>query len=265
MIAMDDIDPPRLENPSFELERPDDYGPFFLYSKTEILSVLQSALQKNTLIGAHFNQGRDYFLTSLIGFGSNNAEIILDVGGDEGMNDKALKAERLIFTTFIDRIKIQFGLASLERTLFEGRPAFIGALPEKLLRLQRREYYRLSTPIANPIHLRTAILPGQSVDLPLLDISGGGVGLMLPLELGSQVEKGQILENCRIALPGEGIVASALGVRNLFAVTARNGTNYVRLGGEFIKLDAAGLRAIQRYITTIERERKARLNGLAGL
>ena len=262
MIAMDDNELLRFENPTFELERVDDYAPFFLYSKAEILSVLQSALQKSTLIGAHFNHGQDYFLTALIGLPSNNTEIILDLGGDEDMNDKALKADKLIFTTFIDKVKIQFGLTRLERTLFEGRPAFVGALPEKLLRLQRREYYRLSTPIAKPIYLRTAIAPGQSVDIPLLDISGGGVGLMLPLELGSHIEKGQILENCRIALPGEGVVASSLGVRNLFSVTTRSGANYVRLGGEFIKLEAAGLRIIQRYIINVERERKARLNGL---
>ena len=265
MIATDDIEPLRFENPGFEVELIDDYGPFFLYSKAEILPVLQSALQKNTLISAHFNHGQAYFLTSLIGFQSNNTEIILDVGGDERMNDRALKADKLIFTTFIDKVKIQFGLARLERKLFEGRPAFVGPLPEKLLRLQRREYYRLATPIANPIYLRTSIPPGQSVDIPLLDISGGGVGLMLPLELGSHVEIGQVLENCRITLPGEGIVTSALGVRNLFAVTTRSGTNYVRLGGEFVKLDASALRSIQRYIINVERERKALLNGLAGL
>ena len=253
--------------PQFELDQTDAYSQFLLYAKSEILAVFRSLILKNAMITAHFDQGYSFLLTSMVALSADNKGFILDVGSDDEMNRRALQAKKLIFTALIDKVKIQFSVEKISLINYEGRSSFLAMIPDKLLRLQRREYFRLSTPIANPLKLRTTLTrPDGSalqMELPLLDISGGGVGLMIPLELGGHVEIGQVREKCRIALPCEGIVTSALGVRNLFAVTTRSGTNYVRLGGEFVKLDASALRSIQRYIINVERERKALLNGLA--
>jgi c-di-GMP-binding flagellar brake protein YcgR len=254
--------PPLL--PQFELEMDGDYSQYILYSKAEIRSVLRSIIQNGARITVHFNHGQSLFLTTMIALQSNNTEIIIDVGGSEEMNSKALKADTLIFTVFVDKVKIQFALDRLRRVVYQGRPAFIGAVPDQLLRLQRREFFRLSTPVVNPIRLCTTLEPsGQAIDVPLLDISGGGVGLMAPHHLADQLEKGQILENCEIMLPSEGLLIVKLCVRNLFDVTTRNGVSYVRVGCEFVDMRASRLSAVQRYIIQVERERKARLNGMA--
>ncbi|GHU38249.1 flagellar brake protein YcgR [Betaproteobacteria bacterium] len=250
--------------PQFELEQAGDYSQYILYSKAEIRAVLRSIIQKEARITVHFDQGRSLFLTSLIALQSDNTEIVIDVGGSEEMNRKALKADTLIFTVFVDKVKIQFALDRLQRVEYQGRPAFIGAIPDELLRLQRREFFRLSTPVLNPIRLSTTLEPGgQAFDVPLLDISGGGVGLMVPSDLAGLLEKSQMLENCKIMLPGEGLLVVRLCVRNMFDVTTRGGVSYVRVGCEFISMHAARLSAVQRYIIQVERERKARLNGLS--
>ena len=86
---------------------------------------------------------------------------------------------------------------------------------------------------------------------------------MAPLDLASLLETGRMLENCRIMLPGEGLLVTTLQVRNLFDVVTRGGLRYVRVGCEFVNLPAARLTAVQRYIIHVERERKARLSGLS--
>lgn len=261
---MEETEPLRATPPVFELEQSDDYSQYLLHSRTEILAVLRSIIQKGTLITAHFDQGRSFFLTSMIALQPDNTEFILDVGSNEEMNGKALKANKLIFTAVVDKVKTQFSLDRLRRVEYEGRPAFIGALPDTLLRLQRREFFRLATPIANPIRLCTALVPEErAVDVPLVDISGGGVGLMAPLDLAGLLETSRMLENCRIMLPGEGLLVTTLQVRNLFDVVTRGGLRYVRVGCEFVNLPAARLTAVQRYIIHVERERKARLSGLS--
>jgi c-di-GMP-binding flagellar brake protein YcgR len=112
--------------------------------------------------------------------------------------------------------------------------------------------------------MTTALAPeGRAIDVSLLDISGGGVGLMAPLDVAGLLEKGQMLEDCKIMLPNEGLLVVTLCVRNLFDVTTRGGARYVRVGCEFIGLPAARLSAVQRYIIQSERERKARLDGLS--
>jgi c-di-GMP-binding flagellar brake protein YcgR len=251
--------------PQFEVELTDgNYNQYLLYSKTEILAVLRSIIQKGALITVHFDEGRYFFLTSMTALQANNTELILDVGSNEEVNARALKADELICTALVDKVKIQFCLEHLRRVEHQRRAAFIGAVPDKLLRLQRREFFRLSTPVINPIRLCTTLGPdARPIDVPLLDISGGGVGLMVSLDLASLLEKGGMLEDCKILLPGEGLLVTLLCVRNMFDVTNRGGLRYVRVGCEFVNLSAARLSAVQRYIIRVERERKARLNGLS--
>ncbi len=252
--------------PQFELEQPDDYSKYLLYSKSEILAVLRTLIQKSAMITAYFDQGNSFLLTSIIALTADNREFILDLGSNEEMNRKALLTEKLIFTTNIDKVKVQFSLNKLSLTQYDGRPAFLGSVPDSLLRLQRREFFRLATPIANPVRFSCTVRrPDHSAllfEAPLLDISGGGVGLMATLEQAPLFQQGDTLNDCKIMLPDEGMLVATLTVRNMFDVTTRSGSRHVRVGCEFTGLTSPRLSMVQRYITRIERERKARLNGL---
>ena len=252
--------------PQFELEQADDYSQYLLFSRSEILAVLRSLIQKNAMITVHFDQGHSFLLTSMIALVAENTGFFLDIGSDDEMNRRALKAKKLIFTALIDRVKVQFSLDKIVATQYGGRQNFLGKIPDKLLRLQRREYFRLSTPIASPLKLRAALTrPDGSalqIEFPLVDISGGGIGLTVSLNQAQLFEKGNILNDCKLMLPNEGLLIASLCVRNLFNVTTRSGAHHVRVGCEFIDLPQARLTLVQRYITRVERERKARLNGL---
>lgn len=258
---------PEQSPPQFELEQSDDYSQYLLHSKSEIVAVLRSLVQKGALITVYFDQGNSFLLTSMIALNPDTQSFVLDLGSNEEMNGRALLAKKLILTTVVDKVKIQFSLSGLAATQYDGRGAFLGAIPEALLRLQRREYFRLSTPIANPIKLAATIRRADNsalqVNLPLLDISGGGVGLMVATDQAQLLERGEILNDCKLMLPDEGLLVTSLCVRNMFDVTTRSGTRYVRVGCEYVGLTAARLAMVQRYITRMERERKARLNGLA--
>ena len=253
--------------PRFELEQDNDYSKFLLHSKTEIISILRTLIQKGAMLTVHFDQGKSFLLTTLLALDPENKGVVIDRGSDTEMNRKALVAEKLIFTTQVDKVKIQFSLNSFLETRHNGQPAFYGALPETLLRLQRREYFRLSTPIACPIK---CIIPMKRADdsafiaeAPLLDISGGGVGLMVSHDQSDLYKTEMLFSNCKIDLPDEGLLATTLRVRNAFDVTTKNGSHYIRAGCEFVDLQGARLSLIQRYITRIERERTARLSGMA--
>lgn len=262
-----DINLPQESSPqTFELEMPDEYSKFLLYSRSEIIFVLRNLIQKNAMITVYFDAGNSFFLTAVLALSADNSKIIFDYGSDETMNRRAVQASKLIFTTMIDKVKVQFSLTGLSKTSYEGRAAFIGALPEVLLRLQRREYFRLSTPIASP--LRCTIPSRRPDNTPfvmqsqLLDISGGGLGLMIDPEDKPNYPTGRVFAECKIALPDEGLLSATLCVRNTFDVTTKTGARHVRVGCEFIDLTGPRLTMIQRYITRIERERKARMSGL---
>lgn len=252
--------------PQFELEQAADFSQFLLYSKSEILAVLRALIQKGAMITVHFDHGDSFLLTSMIGLAADHRQFILDLGSNEEMNRKALLADKLIFTTLVDKVKVQFSLPKLSLTQSEGRPAFLGSVPETVLRLQRREYFRLATPIAHPLMLtvtaRRSDGSAATVDVPLLDLSGGGVGLMATPDQGQLFRCGDTLHDCKLQLPDEGLLVATLGVRNLIEFTTRNGSRHVHIGCEYVGLPAPRMTMLQRYITRVERERKARESGM---
>lgn len=259
--------PPEQTLPRFELEQTNEYSRFLLHSKPEILFVLRALVQKEAMITVYFDQGKSFILTSLIAISEDGNELIFDAGSNEEMNRKAIVADKLLFTTSIDRVKIQFSLNKLSPVTNDGYAALRGPLPETLLRLQRREYFRLSAPISTPVKctipMRRADGSSLIMEAPLLDISGGGVGLMAPPEQASFYAKDTLFKDCKIALTNEGMLVTSLFVRNTFHVTTKNGAHYTRVGCEFVELPGLRLSMIQRYITRVERERKARLSGMA--
>ncbi len=257
---------PQEVPPQLELEQADHYSQYLLYSQAEILAVLRSLIQKGAMITVYFDQGNSFLLSSMLALSDDHRSFILDVGSNDEMNRRALLARTLSFTSLVDKVKIQFSVNSLSATRHAGRPAFLASVPETLLRLQRREYFRLATPIAHPVRLTATVRrPDGSavvVQVPLYDVSGGGIGLMAPLEQAGLFQRGETLADCKIALPDEGLLVTNLAVRNLFDVTARSGAHYIRVGCEYVDLPPQRLTMVQRYITRVERERKARLSGM---
>ncbi len=251
---------------SLELENVDEYSRFLLHSRNEILDVLRTLIRKASLITVHFDQGRSFLLTALLGIGPDNERIFLDPGCDEAMNQRALQAKKLILTAQVDKVKVQFALDGLSAVHYEQRPAFSSYIPLSILRLQRREFFRLSMPIAEPVSMFSAIRlhDGNTLNLeiPLFDISCGGVGLMVEPSMAELLSPGDVLHDCRIMLPGDALLNASLQVRNKFAVMTRTGYHFVRMGCEFLNLPAAKSGLVQRYIIRVERERKARLSGL---
>ena len=190
--------------------------------------------------------------------------IVHQSGHLASMNSKALEARKLFCVTQLDKVKIQFILRGLERIETKGGPAFRAALPDSVLRLQRREYYRLATPIVRPLKCVMAFPPENGeprmLEAHIGDISGGGLGVVsIPLDI--PIETGQQL-GCRIDLPEVGVVTGTVAVRSVFESVARNGVRSQRAGCEFLKLPGLMLTLIQRYIIKVERERKARDSGM---
>jgi c-di-GMP-binding flagellar brake protein YcgR len=243
----------------------DAYSKYLLFSRAEILYVLRAITQKGSLVTVTFDAGNQFFLTSLLTLSSDGNWLYFDPGSDQAVNQRALKASRLAITTTLDKVKIQFSVDGLHTSEFHDRPAFAAKTPETLLRLQRREYYRLSTPIAAPLTCRFSLpdgAPTKRHEGSVVDISGGGIGLSLPTADTAIFPTGTLLKDCRIELPEEGLLETELCVRNAFTVSAKSGIQHARIGCEYVDLPGTRLSMIQRYITRVERERKAREAGL---
>ncbi len=248
----------------FEMVQTAESKKYILSSRVEILFILRELMRKGALITAYFNDGSDYLLTTLLAV-EDNGTLLLDYGADAEMNQKALASEKVVFIANHDKVKVQFSRPNLQPVNFEGRPAFRTTLPESVMRLQRREYYRLTTPSSRPVKclipVHTEKGPLRDVEAMVLDISNGGVAVIAPPD-GLTLKVGSTLADCRIVIPDMGTIFTSIQVKNMFDVTLKNGTHVRRAGCQFSHLDGAAMALVQRYIIRVERDRRARETGL---
>jgi len=243
----------------------EDWHDYEVTARREIVTLLRQIGEHKQLIRMLVKGQADVCVTSILGVDEQTGSVILDRSIDAAQNERIVAAGRVKCETSLDKIRILFGAANLASTTWQGAPALRADIPPSLIRLQRREYYRMATPVTNPVR---ALIPvpvdaggGMGV-FPLHDISVGGIALLdARLQLGTAV--GRVIEGCRIELPEIGPIATSLEIRNSLDLTLLNHKTTRRLGLQFADISRGGLAAVQRYITKLERERNAKLAGLA--
>jgi c-di-GMP-binding flagellar brake protein YcgR len=242
----------------------ENWHDFEVESPREIVSLLRGIGEKNQLIRMLIHGESDVCVTSILDVDEHSGSVMLDCSIDKEQNKRILASRRLSFETTLDKVRILFAADHIEQAMFEGNPAFRMAVPATLIRLQRREYYRIATPVTNPVRV-TIPLPaelGGATSFPLADISCGGIAILdNKMILGDAIGKNYV--DCRIDLPEIGQIATALQIRNSLDLTLLNNKTNRRLGCEFVTIPRGALANVQRYITTLERERNARIAGLS--
>jgi c-di-GMP-binding flagellar brake protein YcgR len=241
----------------------ENWHDFEVGSRREIIALLRSIGEKNQLIRMLIHGEADVCVTSILGVDADTGTVILDRSIDRDQNQRILKAGRVSFETTLDKIRILFACDGVTETTFNNSGALKIALPPTMVRLQRREFYRMATPVSNPV--RTIIpLPeemgGGTAAFPLADISCGGIAILdNKLMLGETVGNNYLA--CRIDLPDIGMVTTTLQLRNSLDLTLLNNKTNRRLGCAFIDILRGNMAMVQRYITKLERERNARIAG----
>lgn len=237
-----------------------DTGKYMVYSRLEIVAILLRLQKTGSMITAYFGDDRDFILTSVLAVRPGKNELILDYGADEAANQRAPRAIKITFAAVLDRIKIQFAAASMKHVRFEARDAFSLSLPDELLRLQRREFFRIPTPLTRPLKCMVLLdgrAPRETKEVNVIDISCGGIAIIDSLQ-SPYFDTGTSHQGCSIDLPELGAVTTDLMVRNAFEVTLLNGAKHRHAGCEFIAMTEPERAKIQRYINRMERERKDR-------
>lgn len=240
--------------PYTQLASIDDVRPYTLSNALEIAQQLRMLANRHEMVSVYFNQGHDFLLTSILSVDPKAAEFTFDPGSDEAVNRRLLASERAVFVAMPEGVKTQFVCGRIGERRTSAGPVLFAALPHDLIKLQRRDYYRVETPVAAPLVCR--IQHPLSLALPLHDMSLGGVGL-LSAKAHPELEQMSLLTDCRIELPGFGALVFDLEVRNQRPLVLRNGAQQILVGCRFINLDGKMQNLLQRYMIQLERERRA--------
>lgn len=245
-----------------ELDKWHDYR---VQSRREILALLRQIGEKNQLVRMLVNGEADVCVTSILGVDPDEDMLVLDRSIDREQHRRVLAAKRVSCESSLDKIRILFKVENPREIEFEGGTAVGVDIPESLVRLQRREFYRMEMPVTNPVKLVLPLpdeLGGGSATVPLTDISCGGIAFMDNKMALGELTIGTTFNGCRLDLPEIGPVVTGLEIRNMQDVTLLNNKPARRFGCMFTGISRGNLANVQRYITKLERERNARLAGL---
>lgn len=232
---------------------------YLVRDRRAIAQYVNALIEKRSLLSIHLSPSTA-FVSAVLDLTADGGWLILDRSPDESLNERVTEQDEVQCVTRLDGIRIQFPLSDLRRLPYDGFEALAAPLPSVLLRLQRRECYRLSVPVSNPVTCRISV-PTEggartTVTLRVLDISSGGVALIFSPE-EFNVAPAATLEDCQLVIPEFEPAAIKLKVRNQFEIETRSGARNIRLGCEFVDLSPKVATNIQRYIFKVERDRRA--------
>ena len=228
---------------------------FLIRGTRPVAFLLAGFTRTSDQFSVSFHDGEEMMLTTLLAVQMERGVLVFDCSGSDDINKRFQQSARHVFSGRPGGIQVQFSTGRATETIFGGSKAFAAALPDALLRLQRRETFRIETPIGKPLQFFGRRADGSLLNLPAHDMSVAGIGTTASA-LPEALVAGERLESCHFALPEDAheLFFSAT-VRHVTSQFGRNGLQQWRIGLHFENMPAIEENRIQRYIARVERER----------
>lgn len=239
---------------------------YIVHNPKEVMQIITDLMKLKTSLRASFNHGEDVYLTNVIAVDTKSHAVHLDIGRDEDFNRRLLASERVIFSKD-DGVKVKWSSGHISEVVLRDGKAIRISLPQDLVRLQRREYFRFSTPIVNPVPCKIALLKPENaedertLDLNLCDVSLGGIGVLVLNSVDIGLVIGQNYQHCKISFTDVGVTDLTLQVRHITQLPTKDGIVKYHIGLQYIEPSRGNEGLINRYVFMLERQAIALVNG----
>ncbi|MEG8132470.1 flagellar brake protein [Xanthomonas hortorum] len=238
---------------------------YLLRNKRQIRGLLRQLLDQRAGVTMPV-AGRDRAVpTAVLEVDEDDDCVILDGSHNEASNRAIEDAKYLLCYAQLERVNIRFRLETPDRLERDIHVAFRAALPDAMYHMQRRESYRLETPITDsPIcTIRQDEAQGGTLNLQLrvIDISSGGLAVAI-VDGMPLLEPQRTYRNCTLHLPDTAPITLPLTVCSQYKQSLPNGSEGFRVGLQFSDLPRGADETIQRYIFRVDRQRNARKSGV---
>jgi len=233
---------------------PEEIERFKISHPVEIERVLRGVMEKRALVTAYSANNRDFLVTTLVAIDPTAKAIYFGASPDPSTDLALMTSAEVSFNTAHDQVRVLFTTPSLTVAELGGERVLRAAMPKELMRFQRREFYRLPTPMTHPVKCLIGI-EGVMLETMVLDIGIGGVGVLSYSE-NVNLREGEVYRGCRLFLPDAGNYVVSLRICAVYEQILKNGVSSRRVGCQFIDLAPSVETDIQRYIIRVERERR---------
>lgn len=251
--------PEALKN---EINRNMDYSSLFLIDSSEKINQHLSILLKNKcLLTAYFgdDDNEDSFITTLFEIDKKEHVFIFYHGPKEEAIDALLNSSKITFKTVCLGVEVVFDTLGLANIRHNGLPAFAVPIPESMLWMERREFYRLKAPLSNTSYCQLNLQNQVPIKLKLYDISISGFSMLADCKAVLDL---MILyssfEQCKFILDGKDADTITFEIRSKYVFNPESLNRMEKIGCRFTQITPAFQNTIQRYMQQIERANRLR-------
>jgi c-di-GMP-binding flagellar brake protein YcgR len=221
-----------------------------LHSPIEIRNILQTICAHDTQCALYYDAGRNFFLTMLLE--ANDKGIWIDPPSRPSQKRNILESKEIVFVGSHNQTKVQFVATDPYPVTYENSEAIFLPLPQQMLRLQRRDCYRLDAWPQRPLKCVLKPVTNQTRIVRVMDISVEGLALEYQ-EQDFRLIPGNIYPDCEIAIPEVGTLTATLQVKNTFEVSTTAGKTNRRAGCAFVRPNQDTTLPLQRYVAQMQR------------
>lgn len=195
-------------------------------------------------------------VTQLLDVDSRQARFIFDASSVAEDNSALPAARQLIFRSLPGGIRTEFTTLNATPVMFDGLPAFEAAFPALLYYVQRREFFRVQTPVLDPYVASGPYADGGSFRLELQDLSLGGIALKTADERFGSLATGTVLRDVALQLGSFGTLRLDLEIVAPRRLATPNSDRRFVIGCKFVATPGPAERTLQRVVTQLETKRQ---------
>ncbi|MFK5915744.1 MAG: flagellar brake protein [Woeseiaceae bacterium] len=226
---------------------------YMLYGRGEIMQKLRQLGKKNTLLTLHI--GELTMLSTVVDVLADKNLLVLDYGGNEELNQLLLKHKRAVIKTDYDGIITQFTATDIRKARLQGKESFACTLPDSVLWVQRREFYRVRIPLSEVVTLELIHGDNNRTEYSVLDVSTGGLALFDQND-ELELEPGNTFHNCKLTLGEHNVCFINIEIRNHITIDPSEASKGARCGCAFLSLTGEFETALQKFINIVDLQQK---------
>ena len=218
-----------------ELKAVLDTPDFLVRSRHEMMRLLNAMRDADVALSISFMNSEDLTESTLIDVDEPGNRLLLECPpGWRDMLGHHASGDSIMLTGALDGAKIQFQCGTGEVIEVDDSRVLSLTIPEFMWRFQRRRDSRVK-------------MPALKITL---NLGMGGIGA-LHCDSALQLQTGEVLSGCAIALPGVGQIAVDLTVRHLTPLRLPDGRDVTRVGCQFTQLDDHARQLIAHCLETL--------------
>ncbi len=225
-------------------------------SPMRISALLRPVMERHITLTATLPDSNKFFNTILLSVEAENNRLIIDELNPKSGHDLFINSGKLTLHTMLEGVDVDFTVHLKKAGSENGIAYYELEFPKNIRYLQRRNIFRVPVSAAEKIDIEIHLSENTIFTGELSDISAEGMCIRFPKKNNMALKNYTEETQCFIKLPNKSQIRCAFQIRHS---CIHESSNSLHIGGRFERLDKIQRRAIERFVSEIQRKNRQKM------